>query len=865
MKRVPLVPAVNVVIVFLSAILLFAGGAWAKPTTPEQARGVVLNWLGLEAAPMGAPLGGQIKEVQTFTDASGNPAYYVVYLNPSGLVFLPADDLVEPIIGFVSGATSYDPSSRLGALVNGDIPARVFQARQMATQIAETATPLAPSSPQAAAQGKWALLGASGPNSPTSSTSSAVTNAAGAPVITNISPVQSGPGNFTVTLTGSNFTGVTSVTCFPINITWTVDSDTQITIHGNFPVGSYWFTVTGPNGSATSPTLQVGIAPAIYYVSPSLHAPGNFTVTLTGINFTPDLMFICSDATLALTWTVISNTQITITGNFPTGTYTFTVQNAFGAATSPTLTVGQFGLSSPSDVRVAPFIQTNWGRTTVDGYQTIPPFPNSLPCYNYFTPPYPAGSDYNYLNYPTGTIATAQLMRFWQYPTAGVGTTLYTITVNGGASDWPLRGGDGLGGPYDWGNMLLDPSNPIATDLQRQAIGNLCHDIDLSVNMDYEWTYNGTSYTGTDKYQMSDVAKALVATFKYGNARDGSNAGNNIPYTNRDAMINPNLHAGYPVVLGITSTSGGDFLDLICDGYGYNLNSIYHHLHLDFGYGAWFNLPLVYLSTTDNKLQFNILTDIIYNVYPSGSGEIIAGRVLDSKGGPLQGATVTATRTGGGVYSAITNANGIYAIVKVPSSSTYSVVPSFPGLTYAHRSASTGSSTNDTINTGNVWPLDFTPGGLPTNPLNRALDNYSLTFSTSGDADWFEESNYKYYGPSAAQSGAISSGQNSSMETYLVGPGTLSFYWAASSYLFYNRLYVYLDNVQQDSISGVVDWTQKNLSIPAGTHTVRWTYNKTSDATSPFYSDAVWVDKVVYTPNSGSKSLGGIYQLLLMN
>ena len=145
-------------------------------------------------------------------------------------------------------------------------------------------------------------------------------------------------------------------------------------------------------------------------------------MTLTGINFTPTNV-ICSDATLALTWTVISNTQITITGNFPTGTYTFTVQNAFGAATSPTLTVGQFGLFSPSDVRVAPFIQTNWGRTTVDGYQQTPPLPYSLPCYNYFTPPYPPGTDHNYLNYPTGTIATAQLMRFWQYPTAGVGTT----------------------------------------------------------------------------------------------------------------------------------------------------------------------------------------------------------------------------------------------------------------------------------------------------------------------------------------------------------------------------------------------------------------------------------------------------------
>ena len=94
----------------------------------------------------------------------------MVYLNPSGLVFLPADDLVEPIIGFVSGATSYDPSptNRLGRLMNGDIPARVLQARQMSAQVVQTATPLrTPSTPQAAAQISgpyWRL------NSPTSST-----------------------------------------------------------------------------------------------------------------------------------------------------------------------------------------------------------------------------------------------------------------------------------------------------------------------------------------------------------------------------------------------------------------------------------------------------------------------------------------------------------------------------------------------------------------------------------------------------------------------------------------------------------------------------------------------------------------------
>jgi hypothetical protein len=52
------------VICLLALILALPTGVWAKPTTPEQARTAVENWLALEATPLGAPLGRQIKEVK---------------------------------------------------------------------------------------------------------------------------------------------------------------------------------------------------------------------------------------------------------------------------------------------------------------------------------------------------------------------------------------------------------------------------------------------------------------------------------------------------------------------------------------------------------------------------------------------------------------------------------------------------------------------------------------------------------------------------------------------------------------------------------------------------------------------------------
>jgi hypothetical protein len=142
--------AIKSMVFFLAALLFFASGAWARPTTEDEARSVAEIWLSREAKPMGSPIGHEVKKVETFTDETGVPAYYVVYLAPSGLIFLPADDLVEPIIGFVSGATSYDPSPKnpLGALVSRDIPGRVAHVRETKTADARMAK----------AQTKWARL-----------------------------------------------------------------------------------------------------------------------------------------------------------------------------------------------------------------------------------------------------------------------------------------------------------------------------------------------------------------------------------------------------------------------------------------------------------------------------------------------------------------------------------------------------------------------------------------------------------------------------------------------------------------------------------------------------------------------------------
>ncbi|MDD2901286.1 MAG: M6 family metalloprotease domain-containing protein [Syntrophales bacterium] len=176
----------------------------------------------------------------------------------------------------------------------------------------------------------------------------------------------------------------------------------------------------------------------------------------------------------------------------------------------------------------------------------------------------------------------------------------------------------------------------------------------------------------------------------------------------------------------------------------------------------------------------------------------------------------------------------------------------------------TSISVTNISNSGAAMTADIQCGAAAIS-LSTALDNAQLSFSTSGNANWYGESTTSFYGGSAAQSGAITANQYSQMVTTVTGPGNLSFYWKVSSEKapageFYDYLGVYLDGILQGYIDGDVDWTIVTLSIPSGSHTVTWKYLK--DPYVDYGSDCGWVDKVVYTPSSG-RTIAPILPLLL--
>ena len=358
-------------------------------------------------------------------------------------------------------------------------------------------------------------------------------------------------------------------------------------------------------------------------------------------------------------------------------------------------------LVSVSDLRVAPLVLTRWDQGNVDG----------SPCYNLYTP----------LNYLSGCVATAmaQLLFHHSWPQVPVEITSFDIEINGHSTTESLLGGAGIGGAYDWGNMVLAPDANITTT-QREAIGALTHDTGVAV---------GTNYTSSGSSAYNSVVPfALTNTFKFSNARYANNSNYSIPGPNLNNMINPNLDAQFPVLLGIIGTTIGH--EVVVDGYGYDNATLYHHLNLGWSgtWDAWYNLPTI----STGSYNFNSAIQCIYNVFPQGSGEIISGRVLDAAGNPVDGAAITAT-TGSTSYNATSNSHGIYALAEIPAASTYTITASKSGYVFFPQTVSTGTSVNGNTAVGNLWGIDFVQD-LPAISLKQALDNDYLVFTTGDDS-----------------------------------------------------------------------------------------------------------------------------------
>ena len=135
---------------------------------------------------------------------------------------------------------------------------------------------------------------------------------------------------------------------------------------------------------------------------------------------------------------------------------------------------------------------------------------------------------------------------------------------------------------------------------------------------------------------------------------------------------------------------------------------------------------------------------------------------------------------------------------------------------------------------------------VSSNSIGDALDNFEQEWSTTGEAPWFFQNTVSRDGEDAMRSGAIGELESSVLQTTLIGPGQLSFYWKVSSRESFDFLSLYIDDILVVEISGELDWRPATFEVDAGAHEVRWEYRK--DLSLSAGQDAGWVDLVEFVP-----------------
>ena len=374
--------------------------------------------------------------------------------------------------------------------------------------------------------------------------------------------------------------------------------------------------------------------------------------------------------------------------------------------------VAKASLSSLSDVRVAPLVQSKWDQEDWNGYST----------FNYYTP----NGD------PCGCVATAfsQIMRYWQMPTASVTARSTYCKVDEVSRVMTMKGGT-----YSWSSMPLTSASCSSLS-QRQAIGKLTYDVGVASQMSYTSSESGTmGFAGS---------KALKNVFGYASSQSyfdvtgwGLDKALDRQTDFRDAIL-ASLDAGMPCAVGVGGDNGGH--EMVLDGYGFSGSVIYSHINCGWSgsQDAWYNFFGEYVTSH----AFAYMDELGYNIHPTTTGDVLSGRVLNSSGSPVSGATVRLS-FGSTSKTTTTNSKGIYAF-RIASAGSYTVTASYgtqsgtATATVASMSVSTSAALDSSCTydrsagngvLGNKWGVDVR---LATSVSRPANDNFANATRISG-------------------------------------------------------------------------------------------------------------------------------------
>ena len=417
------------------------------------------------------------------------------------------------------------------------------------------------------------------------------------------------------------------------------------------------------------------------------------------------------------------------------------------------------GVSSISDVRVAPLLDSSWGQDRAGGDY----------CYNYYTPNH----------YVCGCVATAvsQVMRYHKYPTASVAAGTYVCAVDGVEKSLTMKGGT-----YSWSSMPGSPTSSMTT-AQRQAIGKLCYDVGVACEMAY-----ASGGSGASSFRPVYVLKQV---FKYSNVLPVTYTYSNYSWTldRFKSIIVPNCDAGLPVLASVPGHA------IVADGYGYDSNLFYVHLNMGWNGldNLWYNPPAVYTTS----YLFSGFQGLMANICTTQAvgASIASGRILSSSGNPVSGASVRATCSGKADVTGATNAKGMYGLV-LPAG-TWTITATSGAATGTKTVTMSGSSGTQTFDDGsyNPYVVPVINNLYDQDVTLVAAQTYTISFNANGGSPTPSSITRKAnedYGtlPTPTRTGyalagwytAASGGTKVSSTTKATANATLYAHWTANTY-----------------------------------------------------------------------------------
>lgn len=190
---------------------------------------------------------------------------------------------------------------------------------------------------------------------------------------------------------------------------------------------------------------------------------------------------------------------------------------------------------------VAPLIQTRWSQNGIG------PSNNGVFLFNNLCPTVASGGHGGHAF--TGCVATAmaQIMKYWDYPSHGIGSHSYLWNEQTLSADFGST-------TYDWDNMTNTYSD-LSTSIEKNAVDLLMYHCGVSVNMNYGGN-SSSSFT-------TDVVYALKNYFNYDPSLSYKTKSS---YTSEawNTIVKAELDSERPLQYRGSGSGGHSF---VCDGY----------------------------------------------------------------------------------------------------------------------------------------------------------------------------------------------------------------------------------------------------------------------------------------------------------